>query len=130
MNDIAAPALKAVGDVAAYMHDVGVGARVAARELARADSGRKDRALSAIAAALRRDAARLLEANARDVAAARDAKHDGAFVDRLILDAKGIDAMARGVEAIVALSDPIGEITGLRQRPSGIQVGQMRVPLG
>jgi len=130
MNDIAAPALKAVSDVAAYMHDVGVGARVAARALARADSGSKDRALMAVAAALRRDAARLLEANARDVASARDAKLDDAFVDRLTLDAKGIEGMARGVEAIVALPDPIGEITGLRQRPSGIQVGQMRVPLG
>ena len=130
MNDLAIPALRHIDDVAAYMREVGGNARDAARALARADTATKDRALTAIAAALRRDAARLLAANAEDVAAAKAAGEDAAFVDRLALTMRTIDAMAQGVEAIVALSDPVGEITGLRYRPSGIQVGQMRVPLG
>ena len=90
----------------------------------------KNLALRAIAAALRRDAARLLDANAHDVARARAAGHDAAFVDRLTLTERSIEAMARGLEEIVALPDPVGEITDLRYRPSGIQVGKMRVPLG
>jgi len=129
MNDRAQADL-AVRDVAAYMHDVGERARAAARLLARADTSAKDRALTATAAALRRAAPALLAANALDVTAARAAGHDPAFIDRLTLGSKGIEAMAQGVEAIVALPDPVGEVTGLRYRPSGIQVGQMRVPLG
>jgi len=130
MNDLAIPALRQIDDVAAYMRDVGAAARVAARALARADSAAKNRALEAIAAALRRDVQRLLAANAEDVATARATGEDAAFVDRLTLTPKTIEAMAQGVEAIIALPDPVGEITGLRYRPSGIQVGQMRVPLG
>jgi glutamate-5-semialdehyde dehydrogenase len=90
----------------------------------------KDRALLAMAAALRRDARALLAANVDDVASARAAGHDGAFVDRLTLTPNTIEAMAIGLEAIVALPDPVGAITGLEYRPSGIQVGHMRVPLG
>jgi glutamate-5-semialdehyde dehydrogenase len=109
---------------------VGEAARDAARALARADTRAKNRALTATAAALRADAGAIGEANARDVAAARAAGHDAAFVDRLALSAASIDAMARGLEEIAALPDPVGEITDLRHRPSGIQVGMMRVPLG
>jgi glutamate-5-semialdehyde dehydrogenase len=129
MNDRHAPAV-AVQDVAAYMHAVGERARAAARLLARADTSAKNRALAGIAAALRASASTVLAANAADVEAARAAGHDAAFVDRLTLGEQGVEAMASGVEAIVALPDPVGEISGLHYRPSGIQVGQMRVPLG
>ncbi|HEY3460600.1 MAG TPA: glutamate-5-semialdehyde dehydrogenase [Casimicrobiaceae bacterium] len=129
MNDIADGRVAAFS-VAAYMQRVGEAALTASRVLARADTHAKNRALTATAAALRRNAQAILDANARDVDAARAAKHDEAFVDRLTLTGKAIDAMARGVEEIVALPDPVGEISELRYRPSGIQVGLMRVPLG
>ena len=127
MNDLNVP--KAVADVGAYMRNVGEAARGASRELARAPTDAKNRALHAIAASLRRDSTALIKANARDVEAAR-ATHDSAFVDRLTLTEQGIDAMAHGLEEIAALPDPVGEITDLKYRPSGIQVGMMRVPLG
>jgi glutamate-5-semialdehyde dehydrogenase len=127
MNDVVTPAIT---DVAAYVRGVGEAARDAARALARAATQTKNAALKATATALRASAGAILEANARDVAAARAAGHDPAFVDRLALSAQSIDAMARGLEEIAALPDPIGEITDLRHRPSGIQVGTMRVPLG
>jgi glutamate-5-semialdehyde dehydrogenase len=119
----------AVG-VAAYMADVGTGARAAARVLARADTATKNAALAAMAAAIRRDQGALLAANAEDVRTAREAGHDAAFVDRLALTPKAIEAMAEGLEQIAALPDPVGEITDLKFRPTGIQVGLMRVPLG
>jgi glutamate-5-semialdehyde dehydrogenase len=130
MPNLAVPGLGTFSDVGAYMQGVGAAARTAARELARADTGAKDRALAAMAAAIRNDAANLREANAEDVAAANATGHDAAFVDRLTLDANTIAAMATGLEAIAALPDPVGEITDLKYRPSGIQVGLMRVPLG
>ena len=83
-----------------------------------------------MADAIRRDADALLDANAQDVAAARSSGHDAAFVDRLTLTARSIDAMAQGLTEIVALPDPVGEMSDLAFRPSGIQVGMMRVPLG
>jgi glutamate-5-semialdehyde dehydrogenase len=83
-----------------------------------------------MAAAIRRDEAKLLAANAEDVAAARSAGQNTAFVDRLTLTPGTIAAMAEGLEAIAALPDPVGEISDLKFRPSGIQVGKMRVPLG
>jgi glutamate-5-semialdehyde dehydrogenase len=127
VNDIVAPAIT---DIAAYMRGVGEAARDAARALARADTQAKNLALTATADALRSEAGAILDANARDVATAKSAGHDAAFVDRLALGPESIDAMARGLEEIAALPDPIGEITDLRFRPSGIQVGLMRVPLG
>ncbi|MFO1315919.1 MAG: glutamate-5-semialdehyde dehydrogenase [Burkholderiales bacterium] len=130
MTNLAIPGLGDVADVAAYMRAVGAAARAAARELARADTGTKNRALLAIAAAIRADEGRLLAANAEDVAAAKAAGQDPAFVDRLTLTAKSVQAMAEGLAEIAALPDPIGEITDLRYRPTGIQVGRMRVPLG
>jgi glutamate-5-semialdehyde dehydrogenase len=120
----------AVADVAAYMRGVGEAAREAARELARADTDAKNAALHAMAAAIRRDEAELLAANAQDVAAARAKGEDAAFVDRLALKPATIEAMALGLEQIAGLPDPVGEITDLKYRPSGIQVGRMRVPLG
>ena len=98
--------------------------------MARAATSRKDHALRATAAAIRSQAAALKAANAKDLAAARAAGHDAAFVDRLELGDKAIEAMAVGLEQIAMLADPIGEILQMRYRPTGIQVGQMRVPLG
>ena len=106
MTNLAVPALGTFADVAAYMRGVGEAARAAARVLARADTAAKDRALAAMAAAIRRDEAKLLAANAEDVAAARAAGHDAAFVDRLTLTPTSIAAMAEGLGQIVALPDP------------------------
>ncbi len=117
-------------DLRAYMQDVGVRARAAARLVARASTQAKNAALEAAAAAIVRDSARLLAANAQDVAASRAGGDDEAFVDRLTLNAARIQAMADGLRQIAALPDPVGEISGLNYRPTGIQVGKMRVPLG
>ncbi len=130
MSDLSIPGRGSFSDVAAYMTGVGEAARAAARVLARADTATKNTALTAIATAIRRDEALLLAANAEDVRAAREAGHDAAFVDRLALSPKSIAAMAEGLEQIAALPDPVGEIGELKFRPSGIQVGLMRVPLG
>ena len=117
-------------DIHSYMHGVGREARRAARAMARAETRAKDGALLAIAEAIERDSARLLAANAEDVDAARSKGLDPAMVDRLRLSTKSVAAMAQGLREIAALRDPIGEITELAYRPSGIQVGRMRVPLG
>ena len=117
-------------DVKSYMQTVGKQAREASRAIARADTNQKNRALLAMAAAIRRDAARLLDANARDMEHARAAGYDTALLDRLQLTDKTVAGMAEGLEQIAALPDPVGEIDGLKYRPSGIQVGKMRVPLG
>ncbi|MBI1395382.1 MAG: glutamate-5-semialdehyde dehydrogenase [Betaproteobacteria bacterium] len=117
-------------DVQSYMHGIGRTAREASREMARAESHAKDAALLAIADAIERDLARLLAANAEDVADARDRGLDAAMLDRLALSEKSARTMAQGLREIAQLADPIGEITDLRYRPSGIQVGRMRVPLG
>ncbi len=117
-------------DVQSYIHGVGRRARAAARLVARADTSTKNRALMEMAVAIERDARRLLEANARDVEDAKRQKFDSAMIDRLTLTPKGVAAMADGLRQIAALPDPIGRMTALRKRPSGIRVGQMRVPLG
>ena len=130
MNDLRIPGLGPASDVAAYMRGVGEAARAASRDIARADTSAKNRALVAMALAIRREEARLIAANKEDVEAARAAGHDTAFVDRLTLTPKTILAMADGLDEIAALPDPVGEITDLRYRPTGIQVGRMRVPLG
>jgi glutamate-5-semialdehyde dehydrogenase len=112
------------------MHAIGRRARAAARALARADSAVKNRALGEMAAAIRARSAELLAANACDVEQARAGAQNAAFIDRLALDANGVEAMAKGLESIAALPDPVGAITGLQRQPSGIDVGRMRVPLG
>ena len=117
-------------DIAGYMRDVGRRARAASRVLARADTDTKDRALRAIAAAIRRSRDVILAANAEDVAEARKEGLDAAMIDRLTLTDKSIEAMARGVEAVADLHDPVGEVSELHERPTGIKVGRMRVPLG
>ncbi|MEV9168652.1 gamma-glutamyl-phosphate reductase, partial [Klebsiella pneumoniae] len=79
---------------------------------------------------LRERAPQLLEANAADVEAARANGLDAAMIDRLTLTAKGVEAMAQGLEQVAALPDPVGEMTDFKRRPTGITVGKMRVPLG
>ena len=117
-------------DIQQYMQTVGRQARDASRAMARADSNAKNRALLCISAAIRRETAALIDANQKDLAAARAAGLDPAMLDRLTLSEKNVAAMADGVEQIASLSDPVGEISDLKFRPSGIQVGKMRVPLG
>ena len=122
--------MNTVSDIHSYMLDLGRTARAAARELARADAGLKNRALAAMAAAIRRDVAKLLSANASDLESARSSGKDSAFIDRLTLSPKSIEAMAEGLEQVASLPDPIGQISDVREQPSGIRVGRMRVPLG
>jgi len=117
-------------DIKNYMQNLGRQARAASRLMARASTNAKNQALNAIAAAIRRDAAILLAANREDMDAARAAGLEEALLDRLALTEKSIATMAEGLEQIAALADPIGEISDLKFRPTGIQVGKMRVPLG
>jgi len=117
-------------DVQTYMHGVGREARAASRLIAKADTRAKNHALTVMAQAIERRAKRLLAANARDLDAALRKKLDAAAIDRLTLTPRTIAAMADGLIQIARLADPVGEIIGLKYRPSGIQVGQMRVPLG
>jgi glutamate-5-semialdehyde dehydrogenase len=119
-----------ITDIAIYMNDLGQRARIAARELARANTGQKNAALFAIAAELERQRETIIHANQIDLAAGATKGLDAALLDRLELTPARIDAMITGVREIAALPDPIGAITDLNNRPSGIQVGRMRVPLG
>ncbi|MDR5766105.1 MULTISPECIES: glutamate-5-semialdehyde dehydrogenase [unclassified Caballeronia] len=113
-----------------YMTDLGRRARKASRAMARASTAAKNAALIKVADAIEREREALKEANARDLARAREKGHDAAFIDRLTLSDKALNTMVEGLRQVAALADPIGEISGLKFRPSGIQVGQMRVPLG
>lgn len=117
-------------DIQSYMHSIGRAARMASRAMAKAETAAKDHALAAMAQALERELGRLIDANARDVEAARAKGLDAALVDRLTLTPKSVAAMAAGLRQIAQLPDPVGEISGMHYRPSGIQVGRMRVPLG
>ena len=117
-------------DIQHYMSTLGQSARKAARAMAKADTASKNRALELIAQAIRRDAALLTTANQKDVEQARSNGLAAAMIDRLTLSEKAIATMAEGLEQIASLPDPIGEISNMKYRPSGIQVGQMRVPLG
>ena len=130
MTNLNVPGLGVFDDIAAYVDGVGKAARRASRQVAKASTVARNAALTATATAIHRDASRLLAANADDVSAARTKRHDDAFVDRLTLTSKSIAAMADGLLEIAALADPVGEISDLKYRPSGIQVGMMRVPLG
>ncbi|KVC40427.1 glutamate-5-semialdehyde dehydrogenase [Burkholderia diffusa] len=117
-------------DIDQYMSDLGRRARHASRAMARASTAAKNAALDAVARAIERDAQALKDANARDVARAREKGLDAAFIDRLTLSDKALKTMVEGLRQVASLADPIGEIGNLKYRPSGIQVGQMRVPLG
>jgi glutamate-5-semialdehyde dehydrogenase len=117
-------------DIKSYMLAVGENARAASRLIGRADTGAKNQALLNIAAALEADAHMLIAENAKDLEAGRAKGLDAAMLDRLAISEKSVKAMAQGVREVAALADPVGEITGMAYRPSGIQVGRMRVPLG
>ena len=112
------------------MRELGGSARQAARRMARAETAAKNRALAAAAAEIRRQGPAILAANAADVAGARKAGKDAAFLDRLTLTQKSLEQMAAGVEQVAALADPVGRISERVTRPTGIEVGRMRVPLG
>lgn len=117
-------------DIREYMLGLGQQARRASRELSVASTGQKNQALMAMAEALNAQREQLLAANEEDLALAKDSGLDTALVDRLSLGEKGIDQMIEGLTQVAALPDPCGEISDLKYRPSGIQVGKMRVPLG
>ncbi|AFL73018.1 glutamate-5-semialdehyde dehydrogenase [Thiocystis violascens] len=119
-----------ITDIAAYMTDLGQRARAASRALARASTGQKNAALLAIAERLNQERAALAVANRSDLESGAAKGLDAALLDRLELTPGRIDAMIEGVRQVAALPDPIGAITDLNYRPSGIQVGRMRVPLG
>ncbi|MDF0604340.1 glutamate-5-semialdehyde dehydrogenase [Neisseriaceae bacterium TC5R-5] len=117
-------------NVQEYMQQVGKTARKASRVIASANSEQKNRALHAIADAILREKTALLTANEQDLAEGRKNGMEAAMLDRLTLDEKGIVNMAEGLRQIAALPDPVGEISEMAYRPSGIQLGKMRVPLG
>ena len=117
-------------DIKKYMQTVGVDARAASRLMAAADTNTKNQALIHIAAAILREKTALLAANKQDCDAAKNNGLDDAMLDRLTLTENSITSMAEGLQQIAALADPIGEMSDFKYRPSGIQIGQMRVPLG
>ena len=117
-------------DIKQYMQDVGIAARSASRLMAAADTNTKNQALLHISAAILREKFALLAANKLDLDAARSNGLDDAMLDRLTLSEKSINTMVEGLQQIAALPDPIGEMFNFKYRPSGIQIGQMRVPLG
>jgi len=117
-------------DITAYMQQLGASARQASRVIARASTQEKNAALQAILDALVADRAHILVANARDVEQGRAGGLDDALLDRLALNEARFDGMIEGLRQVIALPDPIGEMSDFTYRPSGIQLGKMRVPLG
>ncbi|NOV30903.1 glutamate-5-semialdehyde dehydrogenase [Methylomonas sp. Kb3] len=117
-------------DVKQYMQQLGQQARVAGREISKAESGRKNSALLKIAEAIAAGSAEIASENRKDLEAGKQNGMDPASLDRLELTPARIQAMIDGLKQVAALPDPVGEITNLNYQPSGIQVGQMRVPLG
>ncbi|WP_159693144.1 glutamate-5-semialdehyde dehydrogenase [Cognatazoarcus halotolerans] len=117
-------------DIRSYMQAIGRQAREASRAMAAASTEAKNTALTTIATEIRARRESLLAANASDLTQARADGLEPAMIDRLTLSAAGIESMAAGLEQIATLPDPVGEMTDIKRRPSGIQVGKMRVPLG
>lgn len=117
-------------DIKEYMQDLGQSARTASRAMAKADSNAKNAALLAIAEIIEQRKDNLISENKKDLEAAKERDLDSAMLDRLELNDARIASMAEGLRQVAALDDPIGAITDMKYRPSGIQVGKMRVPLG
>lgn len=117
-------------DIKQYMQEVGKNAREASFVMAKSDTATKNKALLLIADSIRRNVKTLKAANAKDLAKARTNKLESSLLDRLTLSDSAIETMAKGLEQIAALPDPIGAMNNLKKLPSGICVGQMRVPLG
>src|SRR5437016_4490721 len=125
--------LKAIngnGDLPALMNELAAGARAAARVLSLAPPGQKDRALEAMERTIRANAAAILAANAEDIADVRSSGATGAFIDRLTLTQARIDAMADGIATVREIPDPVGVVTESWQRPNGMVIERVRVPLG
>src|SRR5262245_17717652 len=119
-----------VGTLSEVMGEVGRAAREAAEAMALASAEAKDAALLGAAREIREHTAVILEANARDLATATEARTTAAFLDRLALDPKRIEVMARGIEDIAALPDPVGSVIAEWTRPNGLEIARVRVPLG
>src|SRR5262245_40833733 len=117
-------------NIAALMREIGERARIAARVLALAPTAQKDRALAAMAAAIRAREAQILAANAEDVAEAKASGATAAFLDRLALDARRVGAIADGLDVVRALADPVGAVTESWTRPNGMTIERVRVPIG
>lgn len=117
-------------DIKNYMQQLGIAARKASRFMASADTNIKNQALTNIGDAILREKEALLVANKLDLDAARASGLDEAMLDRLTITEKSIKTMVEGLKQIASLADPIGEMTDFKYRPSGIQIGKMRVPLG
>ncbi|MBT8522011.1 glutamate-5-semialdehyde dehydrogenase [Polynucleobacter paneuropaeus] len=112
------------------MQEIGQRARVASRAMARASSEQKNQALIQIAKVIRESATEILQVNSLDVEQAKQNGQDAAFIDRLTMTSKSIESMALGLEQIVSLTDPIGQVSVPKKQASGIEISQMRVPLG
>jgi glutamate-5-semialdehyde dehydrogenase len=123
-------AIDGTDDLGALMHDIGRRAKVAARVLAQATPEQKDRALAAIAKAIRADAAAIIAANAEDLADARGNGTTAAFLDRLALDPKRVEGIAEAIDVIREIPDPVGKVTERWTRPNGMTIERVRVPLG
>jgi glutamate-5-semialdehyde dehydrogenase len=117
-------------DTAGLMHDLGIGAKAAARVLALAPAAQKDRSLAAMASAIRTRAAAILAANAEDIAEAKASGATAAFLDRLALNDKRVAAMADGLDVVRGLTDPVGAVSERWTRPNGLLIERVRVPLG
>lgn len=117
-------------DIAGLMREIGRAARAATTELALAPRAAKDEALTVAAAELRRHMPVILEANARDIAAAEDTGKPASYIDRLMLDPGRVEGIAKGLEAIAALDDPVGTVLAEWTRPNGLKIQRVRVPLG
>jgi glutamate-5-semialdehyde dehydrogenase len=122
--------IEGVGDIAAMMRDMGAQARLAAGRIALATAAEKDSALRGMAKVLRGSTAAVLAANAEDLAEARKAGATAAFLDRLALDENRIEAVAAGLEIIAGLADPVGTVAAAWERPNGMKIERVRVPLG
>jgi glutamate-5-semialdehyde dehydrogenase len=120
----------AASSIGALMNRMGAAACAAAAVLATVGTDRKNRALAAAAAAIRAHRGDILEANAADLEAARAKRLTSALLDRLMLDEKRVESMARGIEEVIALRDPIGEVAAEWTRPNGLKIQRVRVPLG
>ena len=122
--------IEGTADIAATMGEIGRSARAAARVLALAPTAQKQKALGAMAAAVRAHGSRILAANAEDITEARAGGMAPAFLDRLTLDASRIEAIAAAIDAVRALKDPVGTVTESWKRPNGMTIERVRVPLG
>jgi glutamate-5-semialdehyde dehydrogenase len=122
--------IEGTGDIAAALGEIGRQGRAAARVLALASTTQKDRALELMAAAVRGQSARILAANAEDIAEARKGGMTGAFLDRLTLDHARVEGIAGAIDAVRALKDPVGVVTESWTRPNGMKIERVKVPLG